>query len=414
MKTCPRNLRLERVVVDREQRSEQEPVAKGRRIFRVGISGSYGGLNLGDEAILDGIVKGLRRALPVEITVFSRDADDTRSRHAVERVVPVRKLSRDEVLPEIQRLDLFILGGGGILFDGEAQIFLREVILAHEHRVPVMVYAISAGPLKERATQTMVREGLERAAVVTVRERDARRVLEDVGVHREIVVTADPALLLEPEPLPADALKREGLDNGRQLVGVSVREPGAAAPDISEATYHKLLADAADFMVDRYDADVVFVPLEPKMLDVQQAHAVVARMLRAQRATVLKGDYTSGQLVSLMRHFAFAVGMRLHFLIFASLQNVPFVALPYAPKVGGLIDDLGIEMPPLQQVSAGRLIAHIDHAWDRRRMLQARIRRALPSLRARALENNDIAARLLMHSVQGGAGKGTAARAVAS
>jgi polysaccharide pyruvyl transferase CsaB len=414
MKTCPRNLRLERVVVDREQRSEQEPVAKGRRTFRVGISGSYGGLNLGDEAILDGIVKGLRGALPVEITVFSRDADDTRSRHAVERVTPVRKLSRDEILPEIQRLDLFILGGGGILFDGEAQIFLREVILAHEHRVPVMVYAISAGPLKDRAVQAVVCDGLSRAAVVTVRERGARQVLEDVGVHREILVTADPALLLEPEPLPEDALKREGLDTGRQLVGVSVREPGAAAPDISEHAYHKLLADAADFMVDRYDADVVFVPLEPRMVDVQHAHAVVAQMLRAQRATVLKGEYTSGQLLSFMQHFAFAVGMRLHFLIFASLQNVPFVALPYAPKVAGFLEDLRIEMPPLMQVSAGRLIAYIDHAWDRRRMLQARISRALPALRARALENNDIAARVLMHSVKGGAGKGTAARAVAS
>ena len=280
-------------------------MARSKQAFRVGISGSYGGLNLGDEAILSGIVKELRRSLPLEITVFSRDADDTSARHEVERAIPVRKLSRDEVLPEVQRLDLLILGGGGILFDGEAQIFLREVMLAHEHRVPVMVYAISAGPLKDPAVQAMVRDGLGRAAVVTVRERGARQVLEDVGVHREILVTADPALLLEPEPLPKDVLKREGLDTGRQLVGVSVREPGAAAPDISEQAYHKLLADAADFMVDRYDADVVFVPLEPKMVDVQHAHAVIAQMLRAQRASVLKGEYTSGQL--LVAHGAFRV-----------------------------------------------------------------------------------------------------------
>jgi polysaccharide pyruvyl transferase WcaK-like protein len=145
------------------------------------------------------------------------------------------------------------------------------------------------------------------------------------------------------------------------------------------------------------------VPLEPKMRDVQEAHAVVAQMLRAPRATVLKGDYTSGQLLSLMKSFAFAVGMRLHFLIFASLQNVPFVALPYAPKVGGFLNDLGIEMPPLEQVSAGRLIAHIDHAWDRRRQLQGRIGRALPPLRERALENTDIAGRLLRQSVRAGA-----------
>ena len=370
-------------------------MGKTKPPYRVGISGSYGGLNLGDEAILRGMVKELRRSLPVEITVFSRVAEDTRQRHEVERVVPVRKLSRDEVLPEIQRLDLFILGGGGILFDGEVQVFLREAMLAHEHGVPVMLYAVGAGPLRDPAAQHVVREALSQAAVVTVRERDARQVLEDVGVHREIVVTADPALLLEPEPLPDEALKREGLDNGRQLVGMSVREPGAAAPEISQQMYHRLLADAADFMVDRYDADIVLVPMEPKMQDIQHCHAVVAQMLRAQRASVLRGAYTSAQLLSLTGHFAFAVGMRLHFLIFASLQNVPFVALPYAPKVAGFLDDLQMTMPPLVQVDAGRLIAHIDHAWDRKRTVQSRIRRALPALQERARETNEIAVRLL-------------------
>jgi polysaccharide pyruvyl transferase CsaB len=376
-------------------------MSKAKRSFRVGISGSYGGLNLGDEAILRGIITELRRSLPVEITVFSRDAEDTRERHDVERVVAVRKLSRDEVLPEIRRLDLFILGGGGILFDGEAQLFLREVMLAHEHRVPVLVYAISAGPLRDPAAQQAVREALGGAAVVSVRERGARQILEEIGLKREVIVTADPALLLEPEKLPDDALKREGLDSKRHLVGMSVREPGAAAPDIDKDVYHRMLADAADFMVDRYDAEVVFVPMEPKVLDVQQCHAVMAQMLRAQRATVLKGEYSAAQLLTLTKQFSFAVGMRLHFLIFASLQNVPFVALPYAPKVAGFLEDMQMVMPPLVQVNAGRLIAYIDHAWDRRRQLEGKIKRAVPALKERALETNEFAVRLLKQSVTG-------------
>jgi polysaccharide pyruvyl transferase CsaB len=366
------------------------------RVFRVGISGSYGGLNLGDEAILEVIITELRRALPVEITVFSRQPEDTLARHCVERAVPVREMSRDEVIPEIERLDLFILGGGGILFDAEANLYLREVTLAQERQVPVMIYAISAGPLRDPAAQKLTRTCLGRAAAVTVRERRALQVLEEIGVHREIEVTADPALLLDPEPLPPDVLKREGLE-GRRLVGVSVREPGLAAPDLDERHYHALLANAADYMVDRLDADLVFVPMERQVLDIQHSHAVIAQMAHAQRATVLKGEYTAGQMLTLIGHFAFAVGMRLHFLIFAALQRVPFVALPYASKVRGFLDTLEMPMPPLQQVNAGRLIAHIDRSWDMHADLQARIDRALPPLKERALMTNKIAVQLLVN-----------------
>lgn len=365
-------------------------------IYRIGISGSYGGLNLGDEAILHSIVRQLRMELPVEITVFSRDPADTLRRQAVDRAIPVRGLSREEVLPEIRRLDLLILGGGGILFDAEARIYLREVTLAQEHGIPVMVYAVGVGPLHDPVAQTLVRECLERAAAVTVRDREAKHTLEEIGVHRAVTVTADPALLLEPEPVSKKMLHREGLDRGDRLVGMSVREPGVAAPDISEDVYHSLLANAADYMVDRFDADVVFVSMERQVLDMQHSHAVVSRMLRAPRATVLKGEYTAGQMLSLVGNFEFVVGMRLHFLLFAALRGVPFVALPYASKVHGFLEEFKLESPPLNLVNAGRLIAHIDQSWDRRRSLRTRIRRAVPILRERATHNHTLLKQILL------------------
>lgn len=364
-------------------------------VYRIGISGSYGGLNLGDEAILQAIIAQLRAAVPCEITVFSRDAKDTAARHKVEKSIPVRDLSRDEVLPEVAGLDLLILGGGGILYDEAAAVYLREVALAQEHHVPVLVYAVSAGPLQDAAARTLVRDTLSRASAVTVRERRARQILEEVGV-REIEVTADPAFLLEPEPLPAEALQREGLNENRRLIGLSVREPGSAAPDIDENHYHALLANAADYMVDRLDADLVFVPMEPRQKDTQHSHAVVSKMAHAPQATVLKGEYTSGQLLSLMGHFDFAVGMRLHFLIFAALNRVPFVALPYSSKVAGFLEDLEIAMPPLKHVNAGQLIAYIDRWWDLRPNLQARLEKGVPEIQARARRTNEIAVRLLL------------------
>jgi polysaccharide pyruvyl transferase CsaB len=377
----------------------------GKDVYRVGITGSYGGMNLGDEAILQSMIGQLRKDLPqVEITVFSRDAEDTKRRHQVERAVPVRKLSRAEVTPEIERLDVLVLGGGGILYDADARTYLREVSIAHEQRVPVFVYAIGAGPLTHAAAQAAVRDSLKEAQVVTVREKSAHRALEEAGLHRDdVVVTADPALLLKPEPLPRGILRSEGLEGRRRLIGMSVREPGVAAPDLDEKVYHALIANAADFMVDRYDANVVFVPMERSVLDTQHSHAVIAKMLRAQRATVLKGEYTSGQILSWMGKFDFALGMRLHFLIFAAIQGTPFVALPYAGKVSGFLEALGVPTPPLNLVNAGRLIAYLDDSWDRKRSLCTRIAEGLPALQERARETNRLLVEFLTREKAGNA-----------
>jgi polysaccharide pyruvyl transferase CsaB len=365
--------------------------------FRIGISGSYGGMNLGDEAILDGIVTQLRRSVPVEITVFSRNPKDTLNRHNVERAVPVREMTRKEIRPEIERLDLFILGGGGIFFDAEVPHFLREVSVAHELNVPVVIYAVSAGPLSRPASREAVRAALNSAAIITVRDRQGYRLFEDVGINREIHLTADPALLLTPRELPLEAIKAEGVEFERHLVGFSVREPGPAAPDIDPEEYYALLANAADFMVDRLDADVVFVSME--RTDVQHSHAVVAHMRNAERAEVLRRKYSPQEVLSLMGHFEFAVGMRLHFLIFAALRGVPFTALPYASKVSGFLQDLGIETPPLGTIGIGQLIARIDHAWDTRRQISETITRRMPSLQNRARETNRLVVQYLQQRV---------------
>ncbi|HEY8462088.1 MAG TPA: polysaccharide pyruvyl transferase family protein [Blastocatellia bacterium] len=370
---------------------------EGRRL-RIGISGSYGGMNLGDEAILEGILTQLRATIPAEVTVFSKNPADTLARHKVERAVSPRSLTRREIIPEIQRLDLFILGGGGILYDRDAEEYLREVAIARELNVPVILYAVSAGPLATQSSRQAVQQTLNAspAPVITVRDRLGYRLLEDVGVIQEIHLTADPAFLLEPEEMSDDALKTEGVEFDRPLIGFSVREPGPAAPDIRPDEYYALLANAADFLVERYDANVLFVPME--RTDVQHGHAVMAHMQFAERAETLRRRYSPRQILDLMGRFEFAVGMRLHFLIFAALRATPFTALPYASKVIGLLEDLSMETPPLGAIGIGQLIARIDRDWDTRNEIRQKITEHLPKLKARAMRTNELLLELLRKS----------------
>ncbi|HWP60420.1 MAG TPA: polysaccharide pyruvyl transferase family protein [Candidatus Acidoferrales bacterium] len=363
--------------------------------YRVAISGSYGGMNLGDEAILEVILRELRAELDVDPVVFSRNAKDTEKRHKV-RAVPIRELHKDQVLEELRKLDLFILGGGGILYDESIEGFLRDVNWARELGVPVMVYAISVGPLKSPESKQLVVDALNKVDKITVREGEAKRILHDLGVNQEIEITSDPALLLKPQPFTREMLKKEGLSSETPLVGFSVREPGPAAPDLNIEQYHAMLANAADFMVERYDAQVLFVPMEGgENKDPQHSHGVISKMANAKRATVLKGDYTSGEVAGLMKHMAFAVGMRLHFLIFAGIQRIPFVALPYATKVSGFLADLEMPTPPIAALNVGKLCAFLDRSWDTKDRIKKRLEEKVPPLQERARRTNEILCDLL-------------------
>ena len=91
-----------------------------------------------------------------------------------------------------------------------------------------------------------------------------------------------------------------------------------------------------------------------------------------------------------MDRFEFVVGMRLHFLIFATLRGTPFAALPYAAKVTGLLEDLEIERPPLGDIDAGQLIAEIDRSWDTRKQIRATIAHHRSSLKERARKPNEL------------------------
>ncbi|MGY0005343.1 polysaccharide pyruvyl transferase family protein [Micromonospora sp. I033] len=332
----------------------------------IGVLGSYGGRNLGDEAILTGLLADLRQQEPnARIIVFSRNPAHTALAHPDVEAVPWEGVSRVDSSVVLAELDLLVLGGGGILYDKEARRYLRVVRVAQERGLPLLTYAVGVGPLSEGVDTGMVRETLGQATEVTVRDQESRMVLEEAGLLNPITVTADPAFLLTPDEFPESWLREEGVPAGKQLVGLSVREPGRAAERLDVDGYHRLLAQISDFLVHRIDAYVLFVPMERD--DIRHSHGVMSHMVAAERGRILHNDYTPRQVLGLMKHFDLAVGMRLHFLIFAAMMGTPFLPLPYAGKVFDLAQRLGV--PALRGVEReveGPLLAEVDRLWDER------------------------------------------------
>ena len=148
---------------------------------------------------------------------------------------------------------------------------------------------------------------------------------------------------------------------------MSVREPGRAAQHLDA----ERVSPSSSPHVGRLHRPpgstrtLLFVPMERS--DIRHAHAVLSRMTAAERCRVLHGEYRPGQILDLMKHLDLAVGMRLHFLMFAALAGVPLLALPYAGKVFDFAQRIGAPVPRgVVREAAGPLLAQVDRLWDER------------------------------------------------
>lgn len=354
------------------------------RDLTIGVLGSYGGLNIGDEAILICVLRCLQAVRPsARIVVFTRNAQHSECYTGVAETMTWEGASKGQIIEAVAKLDLLILGGGGVLYDREARRYLQLVAAAQERGIPTFGYAVGAGPLQDPEDRAIVRETLNRMTDLVVRDEESKLVLEDVGVDREITVTADPALLLPREEFTQDMLVREGIPTDARLVAMSVREPGRAAEHLDESSYHAMLAEVADFLIHRLDAHVVFIPMERQ--DISHSHAVLSHMNKPDRGRILNDEYSPSQILGFMDHVDLAVGMRLHFLIFAALAGVPFLPLPYAGKVFDFAHSAGA--PTLTGVAreqAGLLLAEVDRLWDEYPGRRSDVRSRVEKLRSQA------------------------------
>jgi polysaccharide pyruvyl transferase WcaK-like protein len=104
--------------------------------------------------------------------------------------------------------------------------------------------------------------------------------------------------------------------------------------------------------------------------DVRAAESVAARM--QEPYTVLPGEYTTAELLSLVGNMDLMIAVRLHALIFAGVMGVPLIGISYDPKIDRFLDSIG-EQPAgkLDTLTAPVLLAAVREKWEHRRAILA-------------------------------------------
>jgi polysaccharide pyruvyl transferase WcaK-like protein len=112
----------------------------------------------------------------------------------------------------------------------------------------------------------------------------------------------------------------------------------------------------------------------------------------ARSSPLLLPEHDLAGTMAILGRAQAVIGMRLHALILAARLGVPFLAIPYDPKVRALCEDLAYPLPPLVDPAAGAperpaIEAAIDRLWSSRDELAVRLRAAAEQQRAAAERN---------------------------
>ncbi len=354
------------------------------------VSGYYGFDNLGDDALLQIIVAQLKTRYPLgTIDVLSAKPDETAQ---LLRVEATPRWDQGSIRAAIERADVVLSGGGGLLQNAtslKSLLYYAGIIrTAIRAGKPAMVFAQSIGPLDFWGKQT-VREFCKGLGAATVRDARSRELFAPLVPATTVELTADPVLLYEPPERPVD-LAAAGLGvESDPLVVVCVRKTANFSDGIAA------IAAAVDRLAERHGARVAFVPFG----GVPDADASTAIIRKCRSAPTLVPLAGLDAVAAVIARAKFVIGVRLHALVLAARFGVPFLYVPYDPKITGLIDDLGYPLPPLWapgvRVQAERIDALVDDAWQRHDELAAHVARASHAQRALAAENFTTLARLV-------------------
>ena len=349
---------------------------------RLLLSGYYGFGNFGDEALLRVFVDEWRRRRPGdELAVLTEQPEETRRTYGV---MGVPRMAWGSVVSAIRNTDVVVSGGGGLLQSATSlrSLLYYASIIREAKRIgrKAAIFGQGIGPLNYFGRE-VVKRACANVDLATVRDETSQGTLQALLPNVKVCLSADPVFLAPGEPSPAalQLLAREGLrDDIGDVVAVVVRR-GAALDQVMEK-----LAALVDRLAAERGAHIVFVPLQPPH-DADAASAVIRRC--KSTPVLLGGGYDLPAMTALLSRCTAVVSMRLHALILAARLCVPFVSVPYDPKIGALADSLAYPLPPLRRDSRPDELA--DRLWSQRAALSAHLRERVPSLQARAASGFD-------------------------
>lgn len=263
------------------------------------------------------------------------------------------------VVEEMLHADLVISAPGGpyigdYYIDHEKEEHLFQLELAELFKKPIMIYAPSMGPFKNKKRNRIRKRILEKIDIITVRDKYSLDYLKTLNIiNPEIHLTLDSAFQDKPD-LPENEIQKimteeniitEHPEDGKEmLVGFVPAgakwnyRRGTDDPKKKEEKYVGMMARVLDRLHKKYGARIVFFPqLYGATSDIAIIDRIIAKMNNKSCVVVLSGKWNSDVQQALIARMGFFISNRYHPAIFAIKAAVPVICIAYEHKAEGMM-----------------------------------------------------------------------------
>lgn len=298
------------------------------------VTGYYGCGNLGDDAILLGLLE-LLSGKGYEVAATSGNPEETSRMYGI-RAVPRKDLKA--VGQEIEASDALVFGGGSIFQDvtsvRSVAFYANLIRMAKKARKKVVLLAQGIGPLNTFLGKRLATQAFNQCDAIAVRDPASVGTLKDLGVKVAPRVVGDLAFLL-PKPTVAEDVSNYQVGEMR-TIGISPRPFGKSRDVVgvfSELCRMLFQSNHLPVLIemDREEDGPLILEIEKQVGGkVPSLRKLTTPMQIQQRAIRMEG----------------VVAMRLHAGVLAATAGVPAFMVSYDPKVAAFAKTMDLPAIP--------------------------------------------------------------------
>lgn len=363
--------------------------------MRVLIGGNiYGCGNIGDDAVLQGILEIVTTAFPTcELAVETEGALRLDFLPPAVRLVDSYDLKA--VAQSIQVCDCFISGGGTMIGDELGVHFplihnLERIARAKWYGKTVVMLSVGANKLRTPEGAKVARILVGLADAITLRDQQSRAVCEGLGARSGgTFVTADPAFILKGEETARTGDLKRRLRSKGKIIGVNVINEAWA----DQTNFKAAIAEACDELYTRHGYTPVFFANEVRLdrfFDLA-ANQETARMLHCPYEILEPVYYAPGEMIDVVSSFDAVISMRMHGLIFAAIAGTPLVTISRVDKVDNFMGLFGMTASgTVKNCQPARIVADVERIVDHWPEIRPRVDEKMTQLQSDCMKNVEV------------------------